>query len=1102
MAFIRDEKSLERVAGEMAFNRGKSYFTKGAVKTIARKDNYLEGVVQGSEPDPFHVSILIRGLDNFRLAQCSCPFKLGTMCKHSVAVLLHWIQYVAITEKIDVSKIILLDEKQLKLNTQTTPLPLRVLSALEKPVVIKKPKKSDYQLPEYEFRSPKKQKIQIVLSVNGFIGGGTKSIPFKVFIINGDEKFPVINLKSLLNNARSKNINYPQFDAFSAMQKNVLFFLNELLTIDNKENGFFQPQFRIKRMQWAAYLAFMAGCPGVEFIDSKSESPIVVNALQKVSLTIRVRLIENGRWGVKASLNDKHNPEKDRSGVHIQDGHPVWLFDETALNFQPMHEIITYPFLMDFLEKERVLDLPQIPYFITSVLDPLRTACEIIEEGDCFKDAAFITPSLRCRLVLDYVKDALRAKLSFVYEGHEPYPYEGGECQERFTPITDMAKLAWVVRNIEQENKKLEYLVKDCSFEWRRNSKCFMLSGTDDILGFVYQKLPVLRREMDVDCSKELESKLLNNKFFEPVVRLTGSGIDWFAFDAVYKAAGVDEEITHGQIRKLLADGQQYIRSKKGEIIPIPKEFFDKIEAMSEEFDGKTLHLAQMPFVVEEIKRYGLASTVDKELMAIYEELKKFQSIESATIPAALSGVLRDYQKKGVDWLVFLKKFRFGGVLADEMGLGKTLQALTMIQLEIEHGNILPSLVVCPTTLVWNWQEEIKKFMPGVKVLVLNGNHRRDLFNEIHKAQVVITSYPLLRRDIELYKKITFNYVILDEAQNIKNRHTQNAQVAKSLKATMRLAMTGTPVENSIMDLWSIFDFLMPGFLGGAQKFKKRYEIPITNFQDKEQLAKLSSRILPFVLRRLKKDVIKDLPDKIEQVSYCELEPTQSKIYEEMIASARKIATKSVDENGFDKSRMVILTLILRLRQICCHPLIAGVDLGHRSVSGKMELLKETLAELLAGGHKVLIFSQFVSMLKIMEEYLEREKITYAYMDGSSKDRQEEVERFNGDPSLKVFLLSLKVGGVGLNLTSADTVIIYEPWWNPAVENQAIDRVHRIGQNNAVLAYRLITKGTIEEKMLELQNRKRFLMDTLVLSEETIGKKLDWEDIKFLLDMK
>ncbi len=1102
MPIIKDEKSLERVAGEMAFARGKSYFRKGAVTTMARKDNYLEGVVQGSEPDPFHVRILIRGLDNFRLAQCTCPFKLGTMCKHSAAVLLHWLQYVAVTPNIDVSKIIFLDEKKLKINMGAAPLPQRMLPPDEKPIVIKKVKKSSYLLPEYEFRSPQKPRIQIVLSVNGFIGGVLRSIPFKLYIINGEEKFAVSNLKVLMNNTRTRNANYPQYAAFTAMQKNVLNFINELTTMDTKESSFPLPQFRIKRMQWAAYLGVMAGCPGVEFIDSRTNQRITINASQKASLSLVIRQVDEGQWGVKAALRDPQDEQKDFNGVHIQEGHPVWLFNETALSFQPVHESITYPFLVDFLNTERIIDEVQMPYFISSVLEPLKTSCAIIEEGECLKDVAFITPTLRCRLVLDYVKDSLRAKLSFVYEGQDPYPYEGSVCQERYAKVADKTGLNWIVRDVDEENVKVQYLLRDCGFEWRKNAKAFMLSGTEDLLGFVYQKLPVLRREMDVVCSSELEAKLLNNKFFEPVVRLSGSGIDWFAFDAVYKAEGIDETITHAQIKKLVAEGQNYIRTKKGEIIAIPKQFFDQIEAMSEEFEGKSVHLAQMPFVMGEIKRHGLTSTVDANLMAIYDELKNFQSIAPAEVPAPLTDVLRDYQKKGVDWLVFLKKFRFGGVLADEMGLGKTLQALTLIQIEINNGNALPSLVVCPTTLVWNWQEEIKKFLPNVQVLVLNGNHRRELFGEISKSQVVITSYPLLRRDIELYKKMAFNYVILDEAQNIKNRHTQNAQVAKELKASMRLAMTGTPVENSIMDLWSIFDFLMPGFLGGAQKFKKQYEIPITNFQDKEQLAKLSSRILPFVLRRLKKDVIKDLPDKIEQVSYCELEPTQAKIYEEMIASARKIATKSVNENGFEKSRMVILTLILRLRQICCHPLIAGVDLGHRSVSGKMELLKETLAELLAGGHKVLIFSQFVSMLKIMEEYLEREKITYAYMDGSSKDRQEEVERFNADASLKVFLLSLKVGGVGLNLTSADTVIIYEPWWNPAVENQAIDRVHRIGQNNAVLAYRLITKGTIEEKMLELQNRKRFLMDTLVLSEETIGKRLDWEDIKFLLDMK
>jgi len=1102
MPFIRDEKSLERVSGDMAFSRGRSYYRNGAVKRIARKDNYLEGYVQGSEPEAFLVRILFRDFDNFRSAECSCPFKLGSMCKHSVAVLLHWLHYVAINEKVDVSTLILLDERQLKANSLIAALPSKSSVPLDKIITNKKINKSVYLLPEYQHRASPKPKIQIVLSINGFIGGVTKSIPFKIFINVGEKKIAVTNLKVFFNNSRTRNIEPIALSMFSARQQYVLSLLNEFLTIENGVSGFIHSQFRIKRMQWAVFLEVIANCPGIEFIESKTNQPIEIKTKTKISVSIKIRRVENGLWGVSASFKDPQNPENNFSNAHLQEGHPVWLLDESSLKFYLVDQSITYSFIKDFLNTEKFLDDLQIPYFMSEVLDPLKSSCDIIDQEDCLKNILFIKPSLRCRLDLVYVNTSLRAKLTFVYENQGYYPYEGKSSMERFVKLDNQNDLRWVVRDNYLENNKLQSLRDDCMFEWRKNARVFEITGTESVLDFIYQKLPSLKNEMDIYYPKDFEAKLLNNKFFEPVVRLTGSGIDWFEFDAVYKIDGIDEEIQHSRIKKLIMDGQNYIKLKKGEILPIPREFFNKIEALNQEFESKKLHIAQIPFVMEELKKYGLNSTVDSEVKAIYDELKKFQSIESGVLPESLSNVLRDYQVKGVDWLSFLRKFHFGGVLADEMGLGKTLQALTMIQLEIEQGNKNPSLVVCPTTLVWNWQEEIKKFLPNVKVLILIGNQRRDLFGDINKAQVVITSYSLLRRDIELYKKVAFNYVLLDEAQNIKNRNTRNALVAKSLNASMRLAMTGTPVENSIMDLWSIFDFLMPGFLGGAEKFKRRYEIPITKFQDKDQLEKLSSRILPFVLRRLKKDVVKDLPEKIEQVSYCELEPTQAKIYAKMIESARKIASKSVDENGFEKSRMIILTLILRLRQICCHPLIAGVDLGHRSVSGKMELLKETLEELLAGGHKVLIFSQFVSMLKIMEEYLIREKIPYAYMDGSSKDRQEEVARFNADPSIKVFLLSLKVGGVGLNLTSADTVIIYEPWWNPAVENQAIDRVHRIGQEVSVLAYRMITKGTIEEKMLELQNRKRFLMDALVLSEASIGKKLDWEDIKFLLDMK
>jgi len=671
-------------------------------------------------------------------------------------------------------------------------------------------------LPEYLHRSPQKPRIQIVLSTSGFIGGVKKSVPFKVFIINGQEKFAVLNFKILLNNARQRNINFPSLSTFSPMQQYVLNLLNELLTMELRDSGFVQPQFRIRRMQWAVYLGVIAACPGVEFVESKTNRSIVINKAGKITLTVRIRLIEKGQWGVKVAFKDPQNDLRDFSGVHLQEGQPVWLFDELSLSFQPMHESITYPFLMDFLNTERILDLPQIPYFISEVLNPLRGVCEIIEEGDCLKETRFITPALRCRLDLNYIKDSLRARLSFIYEGQEAYPYEGNVSIERFVEKDGQDGLSFVVHDLTQENAQVQYLLRECLFEWRKNTKDFVLSGTGDILGFVYQKLPMLKNQMDVFCSKDFESKLLNNKFFEPVMRLTGHGIDWFKFDAVYKAEGTDEEITHARMKKLVLRGQNYIRLKKGEILPIPREYFDRIESMEKEFDAKKKHLAQMPFVMEEIKRHGFKSTLDPDIKALYEELKSFQSIETIKVPVPLSGILRDYQKKGVEWLAFLKKFRFGGVLADEMGLGKTLQALTMVQIAIEEGEQLPSLVVCPTTLVWNWQEEIKKFLPGVRTLALKGNHRRELFDEISRSQIVITSYSLLRRDIEFYKKMSFNYVILDEAQNIKNRNTRNALVAKSLKASMRLAMTGTPVENSIMDLWSIFDFLMPGFFGRA----------------------------------------------------------------------------------------------------------------------------------------------------------------------------------------------------------------------------------------------------------------------------------------------
>jgi SNF2 family DNA or RNA helicase len=471
-----------------------------------------------------------------------------------------------------------------------------------------------------------------------------------------------------------------------------------------------------------------------------------------------------------------------------------------------------------------------------------------------------------------------------------------------------------------------------------------------------------------------------------------------------------------------------------------------------------------------------------------------------------LEEVLRPYQKHGVGWLHFLRQNRFGGILADEMGLGKTLQTLAYLWTVKNSGEppkrgtafARPSLIVCPTSLVFNWANEAARFTPELKVVKLHGPKRQELFAEIPNADLVITSYGLIRRDAELYRGIEFDTVVLDEAQHIKNRQTQNAQAVKAIRSQHRLVLTGTPLENSVLDLWSIFDFLMTGYLGSSTDFKERYVIPITREKSVEAQARLARRIRPFLLRRLKTEVAKDLPAKIEQVSYCELTPAQQSVYEQILDAGRKEITSAVEASGLQKSRMVILNALLRLRQICCDlRLLKLENVDPANSSGKTDLFRELLEEVVDGGHRVLVFSQFVSMLTLLKEHLASEEIEYCYLDGSTTDRAGVVEKFQKS-SIPVFLISLKAGGVGLNLTGADTVIHFDPWWNPAVEDQATDRAHRIGQSKVVTSYKLITRGTVEEKILNLQERKRAVIAATLSSEEAFTETLTWEEIQGL----
>jgi SNF2 family DNA or RNA helicase len=409
-------------------------------------------------------------------------------------------------------------------------------------------------------------------------------------------------------------------------------------------------------------------------------------------------------------------------------------------------------------------------------------------------------------------------------------------------------------------------------------------------------------------------------------------------------------------------------------------------------------------------------------------------------------------------------------------------------------------LIVCPTSLVFNWVAEVKKFTPELKILALHGPDRHARFDEIAASDIVVTSYALIRRDAEKYCGLEFDTVALDEAQHIKNRQTQNAQAVKAVRAKHRIVLTGTPLENSVLDLWSIFDFLMLGYLGTAKDFRERYELPIAKEKNAEAQARLARRLRPFMLRRLKKEVAADLPAKIEQVSFCDLTPDQRGVYQQVIEASRKEVLAAVGAQGLAKSRMVVLTALLRLRQVCCDLRLLKLDnVNPANASGKLDLFGELLEEVIDGGHRVLVFSQFVGMLALLKERLTAEKIEFCYLDGSTTDRGAVVEQFQKNDAIPVFLISLKAGGVGLNLTGADTVIHFDPWWNPAVEDQATDRAHRIGQTKVVTSYKLITRDTVEEKILTLQNRKREIIQATIGGEEAFAAALNWEEIQELL---
>lgn len=571
---------------------------------------------------------------------------------------------------------------------------------------------------------------------------------------------------------------------------------------------------------------------------------------------------------------------------------------------------------------------------------------------------------------------------------------------------------------------------------------------------------------------------------------------DWFDVQAIARFGAF--EIPFVRLRSYILNHIREFPLPNGEIAIIPEEWFARYSELFHFSD--TRHAIQ-------IRKYhvGLLNEIgEHKQLAIerkLEKLEQFDGILDVPLPTGFRGELRPYQQAGYNWFHFLQQYRFGGCLADDMGLGKTIQTLALLQHEKERGDVdaapRTSLIIMPTSLIYNWEKEAAKFTPALRVLVHTGSNRMREVSAFVGYDVVITTYGILRSDDELLSSFFFHYIILDESQNIKNPTSKTFKAAKSLKGKHRLLLSGTPVENSVADLWPQMTFANPGLLGSHAYFQKEFVQPIERKKDEEKARKLQAIIKPFVLRRTKSQVVTELPPKSEQVLYCDMTQEQTAQYEKVKSEYRNLILEHEAGDAVRSSQITLLQGLTKLRQLANHPKM--LEEGYKGQSGKFESVVNTLHSVLRRGNKVLVFSQFVKQLALYRQYLEREGINYAYLDGATKDRAGAVKQFREDDDTRLFLISIKAGGVGLNLVEADYVFILDPWWNPAVEQQAVDRTHRIGQTRNVFIYKFITKDTVEEKILALQGRKKSIANTLITTEESFVKSLTQADIQELL---
>ena len=725
--------------------------------------------------------------------------------------------------------------------------------------------------------------------------------------------------------------------------------------------------------------------------------------------------------------------------------------------------------------------------------------------GDCIKlknvsekeIEKFKPKKLAVKIFLDFDKnDYIIADVKFCYG------------QEEFNPLDNDIRIQ-STRNILEENRNLNILRMTGFMIDKKNTR-FILPENDKIYNFLSNDIEIYMQKFEVLATENFKTKEIRR----PKIGTIGVRVENNLLSIDLSKINIDVKELQDIMQRYELK-KKYYRLKDGSFLNLEEnkdiEFLDKmITGMNLEYKDLEKETINLPvnrslYLNELLKKEQMTNvTKNNEFNQIITNLEQDHINDEISIPRQMESVLRDYQKIGYKWLKVLDSYKFGGILADDMGLGKTLQVLTMILEYVENSkdNKRATIVVAPSSLTLNWLAEAKKFTPELKVEVIKGTalERKRRIENIKNYDLVITSYDLLKRDINEYEELNYNfrYIIADEAQYMKNSSTQNAKAIKELNADSRFALTGTPIENSLAELWSIFDFIMPGYLFSYRKFKEWYESPIVKDKDERAMNKLKMLIAPFILRRNKKDVLTELPEKTITVLNNQMTDEQEKIYMSYLAQIKEDVAAEINMNGFEKSQIKILAALTRLRQICCHPGLFIRD--YKGESSKLTQCVEIVNDAIEAGHKILLFSGYTSMFEILEKELKAKEIKYFKLTGSTKvdERIKLVDEFNLNPDVKIFLISLKAGGTGLNLTGADMVIHYDPWWNQSAENQATDRAYRIGQKNNVQVYKLITSNSIEEKIYELQQKKATLIDNMLDNKTSFINKLSKDEIMTL----